>query len=643
MKYLSCVALTTLSFGLVLPLYSAEVHVEQSAKTFVISNALVSATVDRKSGDLISMTYQGLEMMGHGRGHPAGYWEQDPSKSPHLQSTITIDPSQNQGERAEVSIKGTSDGVVPLGAGPGGSTLCDIEIRYGLGKNDSGVYTYAIYSHPKNYPATQIGESRYGVKLNRDVFDWLSIDKERNKLMPAPEDWAKGTQLNMKEVRLLNTGRYKGQVEHKYDYSALQYTIPAFGWSSTKKHIGFWFINPSMEYLSGGPTKVELTGHLDLNDSADPTLLDYWRGTHYGGSVLSIKAGEVWSKIVGPIFLYCNTGESAQSMWDNALIQAKHESGKWPYAWVKSDAYPLKNERSQVLGHIKIQDPASPGLTPQNMYVGLTAPDWVATTRGYRAREMQIPVTWQNDAKYYQYWALSDKDGNFTLNHVRAGHYTLHAISDGVLGEYAQADITVKESETLNLGDLVWTPVRYGKQLWDIGIPNRSAREFAHGDDYFHWGLYLKYAEWFPQDVHYTIGKSNFTKDWNFEQVPHITKNDGTGRAHGNATPWTISFNLKSNPQGKAILRLAIAGIDGRSLAVAVNGKDAGQVTNLMPNGVIHRDGIQGYWVEKDVIFPANLMHEGDNTLTLTVPEGQVTNGIMYDYLRLELNESQEK
>jgi len=643
MKYFYSAVISALTFGLTCPSHGANVEVKETQKVFVISNTEVSATIDRKTGDLVSMVYKGVEMMGHGRGHPAGYWEQDPSKSPHLKSTLTIDPSKNNGERVEVSILGTSDGIVPLGSGPGGNTLCDIEIRYGLSKNDSGIYTYAIYTHPKNYPATQIGESRYGVKLNRDIFDWLSIDKDRNKLMPAPEDWAKGTQLNMKEVRLLNTGIYKGQVEHKYDYSALQYTIPAFGWSSTKKHVGFWFINPSMEYLSGGPTKVELTGHLDLNDSADPTLLDYWRGTHYGGSVLTIKAGESWEKIVGPIFLYCNQGDTTQSMWENAIAQAKYESSQWPYSWVKTEAYPLKEERAHVLGHIKIDDPSMPGLKPQNMYVGLTAPDWVATTRGYRTKEMQIPVSWQNDAKYYQYWALSDKEGNFSLNHVRAGHYTLHAISDGILGEYAQADVIVKQSQTLNLGDIVWRPVRYGKQIWEIGIPNRSAREFAHGDDYFHWGLYLKYADWFPNDIHYTIGKSDYTKDWNFEQVPHITDNDGTGRARGNATPWTITFNLNKNPKGKAILRLAIVGVDTRLIDVAVNGKNAGQVTNLIPNGSIHRDGIQGYWVEKDVVFPANLMQAGINYLTLTVPAGQATNGIMYDYLRLELNETQEK
>jgi len=51
------------------------------------------------------------------------------------------------------------------------------------------------------------------------------------------------------------------------------------------------------------------------------------------------------------------------------------------------------------------------------------------------------------------------------------------------------------------------------------------------------------------------------------------------------------------------------------------------------------RDGIGGYWTERDVTFDASILKQGENTITLTVPSGALTNGIMYDYLRLELNE----
>ena len=88
------------------------------------------------------------------------------------------------------------------------------------------------------YPAGSVGESRFGFKLNGKVFDWLSIDDQRNAMMPTGADWDAGTDLNMKEARRLTTGIYKGRAEHKYDYSADQSKIPAFGWSSTTEHVG---------------------------------------------------------------------------------------------------------------------------------------------------------------------------------------------------------------------------------------------------------------------------------------------------------------------------------------------------------------------------------------------------------------------
>jgi rhamnogalacturonan endolyase len=45
----------------------------------------------------------------------------------------------------------------------------------------------------------------------------------------------------------MDTGVYKNSVEHKYSYSGVQYKTPAYGWSSTRDHIGIWFINPTIE------------------------------------------------------------------------------------------------------------------------------------------------------------------------------------------------------------------------------------------------------------------------------------------------------------------------------------------------------------------------------------------------------------
>ncbi len=46
---------------------------------------------------------------------------------------------------------------------------------------------------------------------------------------------------------------------------------------------------------------------------------------------------------------------------------------------------------------------------------------------------------------------------------------------------------------------------------------------------------------------------------------------------------------------------------------------------------------VQGIWYERALKFDASLLKAGDNTLTLTVPAGSINDGVVYDYLRLEL------
>jgi rhamnogalacturonan endolyase len=602
---------------------AAQVKIGGDASAFTISNSQLTATISKRSGDLTSLRFHNLELMGHGSGHPAAYWEQNTSNASKIIPSVTIDPASNGGQRGEVSIKGISGGKPLGGGGPGGGMLCDLEIRYSLSRDDSGLFTYAIFSHPASYPRTQVGESRFGAKLNGAVFDWLSIDAARNLLMASGADWDHGSLLNMKEARRLTTGIYKDRVEHKYDYSAVQFDIPAFGWSSTKEHVGLYFINPSMEYLSGGPTHPELTGHLDDNNGGDPTLLDYWRGTHYGGSNLPLAEGETWAKVVGPIFIYLNSAADPDTMFRDALAQAAKQAAQWPYDWVTSPDYTPKADRGSVAGQLVIEDVQAHTLP--NLLVGLASPD---STDGRQ--------TWQNDAKHYQFWVRGSADGRFHIPNVRPGTYQLYAIADGVLGEFSKAEVVVAPGKPINLGNLEWKPVRYGSQLWEIGIPNRSGAEFFKGDDYFHWGWYLQYPKLFPEDVTFAVGKSDYRKDWFFEQVPHAVSEDRTGRGTGRATTWTIVFPIGQPPQGRVTLRLAIAGAAARRIDVTVNDKAAGTVEGLVYNATINRDGIRGSWVEKDVTFDAGLLKSGANTLKLTIPAGGLTSGVIYDYLRLE-------
>jgi rhamnogalacturonan endolyase len=473
------------------------VTVSDDGKMFTLANGIVTARVNKRDGDLESLVYQGLETMGHDQVR-AGYWEQDPSaaaKVEGLTTSVTIDPKTNDGERGEVAIKGVTKGdpkagLTPgsPGAPPGGTVNCDLEVRYALGRGNSGVYVYAIFSHPEQYGPLNMPESRYITKLDQ-TFDWISVDADRNMLQCAPRDWGTGVVVHAKEQRILTQGVYKNSVEHKYSYNAVQYKVPAYGWSSTKHRVGIWFINPTIEYLSGGASKQELVCHFGDNANPDPIILNYWRGTHYnGGATCYVAAGEKWSKVVGPIFIYVNSLErfrtptradlgtlaatagnptvptawkdNATALWQDALEQARREAARWPYEWVSGVDYPHRNERGTVTGRLVLNDPQAATTKLPHLTVGLAHPDG-----GGRVRD------WAHDAKHYQFWTDGAEDGTFTIANVRPGSYTLHAFADGALGEFARTGITVQAGQALDLGMLEWKPVRYGKQVRKVPSP----------------------------------------------------------------------------------------------------------------------------------------------------------------------------
>ncbi len=694
------------------------VAVTDNGNSWTLDNGIVKATVAKDSGSMPSFFYRGRQMLAAS----GGTWEHNPQGAPSVANSITIDPVANGGARAEVSIKGISNGTFMMTRGaPGGGTLCDIEIRYSLGRGDSGIYVYSIVSHPATYPAAGVGaEDRYITRLSQE-FDWITVDKDRNMLEAAPTDWGTGVVVHAKEQRIMSKGVYKNSVEHKYSYSGMQGYTKAYGWSSSKNHVGMWFINPTIEYLSGGPTRLDLDAHFGDNGNPEPIILDYWHSGHYSGASVPIAAGEDWKKVIGPIFVYANSLDkpkpttqaeldtlaatagnptvpaswttNANALWQDAIAQAKKENAKWPYDWVKGVDYTPLAERGNVTGQIVLTDPLAPKGSSKklpNLTVVLAHPDFEASANSPRAggrggNPPNIgPGSWMHDGRFYQFFNEGSEDGRFSVTKIRPGTYTLHAWADGVLGEFARTNVTVESGKTVDLGKLVWTPVRLGTQVWEIGYPSRSAQEFFKGDgeNYWLWGWNLRYALLFPNDLTYTVGKSDWHKDWFFEEVPHATnlsfvnpdaKDPANQRfgwvkaesldqypqtdqhgpwaiyGRGQETVWTVKFTMPKQQQGLAALRVGLAGVNGMrgGLAVAVNGRSAGAIGSgsdadnapLRNTDAIRYNTDRGLWQERTLKFDAALLKPGENTMTFTVPAGDLQSGVVWDYLRLELDE----
>jgi rhamnogalacturonan endolyase len=750
------------------------VTLTDNGDSWTLDNGIVKATILKSNGNMTTVYYKGIDIPNA----RSEYWEQTPAGT--VTAKVTIDPSTNGGERAEVSVKGVNPGTpgvrgggggpalgagapgaggrgagapgaggrgargggapgaggpgaggpgagapgagaltaggrgaggpgagapgapgaagpfgpgaaragVPSGAGRGGM---DIEVRYTLERGVSGFYTYAEYTHPASYPPAGEGESRFILQMN-PTFNWISVDKDRNQLMIANQDQRSGVVIHAKEQSIILAGVYANSVEHKYSYCAVMDKLTAWGWSSTKDHIGVYFINPSNEYIGGGPEKLDLVAHMGA------TLLDYWTSGHYGGGAgNNIPNGESWKHVVGPVFVYFNSLEdpkdpsqaeldkltatsgsgmpavpaewhdNAMALWNDAVAKSKSVKAAWPYSWVEGVDYPHKDGRATVSGQLVLDDPQAVKKTLPHLTVGLAHPNYTNGSGGFQARSGNGNiVTWPHDGNYYQFWTEGAADGRFTIPNVRPGKYTLHAFADGVLGEYAKTNITVEAGKKIDLGKLDWQPVRFGKQIWEIGYPDRTADKFFKGDgaNYWLWGWPLRYAGLFPNDVTYTIGKSNPAKDWFFEEVPHSTTTAWLNPAakdpynqrfgwvntppskddpwrewgRGRATTWTVKFNMAKASQGTAVLRIALAGADGGALAVGVNGQEAGSIRPVSTNALRYNTD-KGVWNQYIVKFDASLLKAGANEMTFTVPAGDVTTGVVWDYVRLELND----
>ncbi|MBC7652616.1 MAG: hypothetical protein H7101_12800, partial [Deinococcales bacterium] len=452
---------------------AANVTVTDNGTTVVLNNGIIAATITKSTAAVETLSYNGYDMLTGGYNGGQVYWSwnmpnyQNPSGCTY---TLTVNPTSNNGDYAEIKLHMNWSGSAATAA-------MDVDVFYSLPRGVSGLYASATLSHPASYPANPGGEWRMASYVG-STFDWLSVDSLRNRKMASYSDWTSATAVTgaPKEVELLTTGIYKNQYECKYDYSADFGDIDVWGWSSTAKNLGIWVTAPSKEYYNGGPMKRELMCH------NSPTMLNMLNGEHYGmGTDMDMAAGETWKKTYGPFLIYCNsvptgTANAPLALWADAKAQTKTEQAAWPYNWFTNTDYIKESGRGTVTGKLVISDATVPNASPANMWVGVAIPPQSSTG----------VIDFQMWSKNYQFWVKTDANGNFTIPHVLPGIYNIYAFGPGSAGQMTKtAYVTVTAGNTASLGNIIWVPTRTAPTIWEVGIPDRSAKEFKHGTDWW--------------------------------------------------------------------------------------------------------------------------------------------------------------
>lgn len=611
----------------------------------VIDNGLVEVTIEKPSGFLTGIKYKGVDNVfeSSNKNHNRGYWDIVWDKN-------TVDKISSE----HVNIITQTDELVELSftrswnfkADHGNSIPLNIDKRYIVRRGVPGVYMYGIFERKEDFPDAHMFQIRIAFKLNEDKFRFMALSDTRQRIMPRAEDRQKERSQNLafKEAVLLtnpSNPRLKGEVDDKYQYSSENKDNKLHGWISDGDAAGFWIITPSNEFRTGGPHKQDLTSHVG------PTALSMFTSTHYTGTEIDTEfnKGEPWKKVFGPVLIYLNSASGGsdhrKTLWNDAKRQLREEIEMWPYNFTRSEDFPHSENRGEVNGQLLVRDRyMEKGLMrARSAFVGLAAPGNAGS--------------WQKEGKGYQFWTRTDKNGRFIIKNVRPGEYNLYAWVHGFIGDYkSHLNVTIQPGNKINLGTLIYDPPRNGPTLWEIGIPDRTAAEFFipepnplltnsicvdDADKFKQYGLWDRYTDIYRNgDLVYTVGVSNYSKDWFFAHVPRKVQNVTR------PTTWQIKFNLKDvNEKGNYTLQLAMAAASYGEVQVRFNKPDSIRpyfTTELIGHdNAVARHGIHGLYRLYSINVAGYRLQRGDNTIFLTQARAQSSfNAAMYDYIRLE-------
>jgi autotransporter-associated beta strand protein len=437
----------------------------------------------------------------------------------------------------------------------------------------------------------------------------------------------------------------------KYDWSSYQgpTTSARNAWGASTETVGVWSLLGSAEFINGGPTKLKgaVSGNYMYNDDLEG---------HGLGNVPNpgAAAGETFTKVIGPYFMYANTGTNHLQLWQDAQNMGALMASNWPYAWMNESEQDYPRHRGTVTGSIT----AKSGESTANPVVILgnadpNAGDWI-----------------YQGVTNYLFWTTGDTNGNFSIPKVRPGNYVLYSYAPGIWGQLQISNIIVLPNQTNNLGVISWNLPHLQQRLWRVGTPDHTSKEFRFGDLPKQFGLWWRYLnERGQSNLNFTIGQSVESNDWYYAQCimaitpqsgpTNLTDHTQTNGIYWGAT-WNIIFNLTNLPTTNVLFTLALAGGRGTAFYTYINGVNAtpspyqstGYYTGDGAN--IYRDVVAvGRYQYYQISYAPNLFVVGTNTLAISIRQGgaattwnigNVTNGypdllsggLIYDFLQME-------
>jgi len=549
-----------------------------SGNNVIIDNHSLSAEI--AGGRMTSLRLTGQENVLNNRGY--AYFTYVDNEGSFSSTSLTPQVKINNAEMADIFYQVTNN--------------FNVEMHYVFRKDESGFFVYYKISDA-GLTGKTMNSLRFAVRVDKDIFDY-AWTTEREGAMIHPDELANYVEEIQDATYLL----HDGTIYTKYDWAVEKIRDDLHGLMGNGT--GIWNMEASHEYSNSGTTAQELTLH---GTDTTPILISQFFSVHYGGEVIVLMDEyTTWQKIFGPHFIYINEGTNDEIIAD-ARQKANELKALWPYTWLNESIYPI--ERGTLSGTLQVEGQAV--VDSAMVLISKKAPSWFEVTNG-----------WQKQPYDYMFWAEANANGEFLIDNIRPGTYTLNAYTQkGKLVDDLEVEnisINVGENTT---GTIQWDTYDKQKTIFQIGNADHKSGEFKLGN------LPRAYGRWkdCPYSLTYHVNSDNPREDWYYCQRVGST--------------WDIIFDINDLTKVvDPILKVGIAGADARPhLDILLNGTTI-STTDLGTDSGIRRSSLTGgKFTQVGCNVNKDLLVEGTNAIEMKCyGSANEYKGIMYDAILLE-------
>ncbi|KAH7118540.1 family 4 polysaccharide lyase [Dactylonectria estremocensis] len=646
---------------------TASLSTKETSTQYTFSNDRFAVALAKSSGHIVDATLDGQDLLGPQSGNKG--------KGPYLDCSCIPSGFWTPGGTAKFELFNGTDSTGTDYAGivmsdtyaPTNQTLSQY---FFLRDGETGLHAFSrlTYFNQTTPFLRDLGELRTLWRPNTNL--WTNFSTSDGNFGPIPKDSTLSNGLTVQDATTYVGDFPDDPYVAQYSDYFTKYTLSE-SWRDHTVHghfadgsnsddgstFGAWLVHNTRETYYGGPLHSDLV--------VDGIVYNYMVSGHHGAPMPNITHG--FDRTWGPQFYYFNKGTPSTTLSELRADAAQYADPEWNAEFYNSIAHHVPNfapasSRTTFAGTVSLPKGAKKPI--------------IVLSENQQDFQLNVFKT-----KSLQYWAEIDKNGKFRIPRVVEGTYRVTIYAENIFGWFIKDNVKISRSGSNSKQKFSWTEESAGKEIWRIGVPDKSSGEYLHGyapdtskplqpEQYrIYWGKYDFPAE-FPEGVNYHVGTSDVAQDlnyihWSFfpSKGNHLRKES----YYENMNNWTITFDLSKKQlrdTKMATFTVQIAGTktaNGNAKWTVTGAKYSNLPWTVNVNGGYESTWVIPYWrsgscgvrssvacqnIEHKFLFPASELKLGTNEFTLSLPynASSVETALLpdslyvqYDALRLEL------